>query len=138
MHSVTYTTADVRQEIRLTGDAPDQPQRQRRDSTTASDQTHPEWTVARLRAALARTDRPVRARALAHDLGIPSAEVTAHLRRLQDLGLAASHDRRWTAVPKATSGSQAAGTMAPATKATARTGSSPAVDENTARTRKTA
>ncbi|SNQ50095.1 conserved hypothetical protein [Frankia canadensis] len=58
----------------------------------------PDWTGARVRAALARANQPLRARALAHILGLPAVEVKAALRRLQDLGAAASHDRRWTAV----------------------------------------
>jgi Mn-dependent DtxR family transcriptional regulator len=50
----------------------------------------------RLHAALTEADGPVRARSLAYDLGLSASEVTAELRRLQDLGVATSHDRRWT------------------------------------------
>jgi hypothetical protein len=53
--------------------------------------------AVRLHAALTESDRPLRARFLAYDLGLSSAEVTAELRHLQDLGVAASRDRRWTA-----------------------------------------
>jgi hypothetical protein len=63
----------------------------RRDATA-----RPEKIITRVRAALERTDRPVRARALARELGLPQAEVTAHLRRFQEVGVAASRDRRWT------------------------------------------
>lgn len=59
----------------------------------------PEKIIIRVRAALERTDRPVRARALARELGLPQAEVTAQLRRFQDVGAAASQGRRWTATP---------------------------------------
>ncbi|WP_198536039.1 MULTISPECIES: hypothetical protein [Pseudofrankia] len=52
--------------------------------------------AVRLHAALASADRPLRARSLAYDLGLPAAEVTAELRHMQDLGVAASRDRRWT------------------------------------------
>jgi hypothetical protein len=52
-----------------------------------------------LQTALKNADRPMRARSLAYDLGLSAAEVTAELRLLQDLGVAISHDRRWTAAP---------------------------------------
>jgi hypothetical protein len=58
----------------------------------------PSRVALRLHAALVRADRPLRARCLAYDLGLPAAEVTAELRRLQDLGVASSRDRRWTVV----------------------------------------
>ena len=100
MHSVTYTTTDVSWESRLSDDAsPEQPRPH--DSARASGRPLPGWTAARLRATLARADRPMRARALARELGVPSAAVTAELRRLQDLGLVTSHDRRWTVTSKA-------------------------------------
>ncbi|MGF7233509.1 MAG: hypothetical protein ACQSGP_00910 [Frankia sp.] len=60
-----------------------------------------EGTVTQLRAALACADRPLRARALARDLGLRPADVTAQLRLLQDSGDAASHDRRWVAAASA-------------------------------------
>ncbi|WP_084692131.1 hypothetical protein [Parafrankia elaeagni] len=93
MHSVTSPTGPLQAKSRLTGDVPRQPQRRYRDKLTRADRT-----VLAVREALARADRPVRARVLALDLGLPPAEVTAGLRRLQDLGAASSHARRWVAV----------------------------------------
>jgi biotin operon repressor len=61
-----------------------------------------EGSATQLRAALARADRPLRARALARDLGLHRADVTAQLRRLQDSGDALSRDRRWVAVESGT------------------------------------
>ncbi|MCK9896616.1 hypothetical protein [Frankia sp. AgB32] len=58
----------------------------------------PDRNVTRVHAALSQADQPLRARTLAHVLGLPAAEVTAALRRLQDAGAAVSHDRRWSAV----------------------------------------
>ncbi|ABW16239.1 hypothetical protein Franean1_6905 [Parafrankia sp. EAN1pec] len=93
MHSVTSPTNVTPTKSRLTGDVPRQPQRRHRDKVTRADRT-----VIAVREALARADRPVRARVLALDLGLPAAEVTAGLRRLQDVGAALSHARRWVAV----------------------------------------
>lgn len=93
MHSVTSPTNVAPAKTRLTGDVPRQPQRRHRDKVTRADRT-----VIAVREALARADRPVRARVLALDLGLPPAEVTAGLRRLQDVGAALSHARRWVAV----------------------------------------
>jgi predicted Rossmann fold nucleotide-binding protein DprA/Smf involved in DNA uptake len=90
MKSVSLTTSS-RREPRLA-----EPTRRVRRAAPAGGAATPTRIEARLRAALARAQRPVRARALAHDLGLPAAEVTAELRRLQDLGIATSHDRRWS------------------------------------------
>ncbi|CAO5236537.1 hypothetical protein [Frankia sp. AgKG'84/4] len=74
----------------------DLPHQERRPG--AGNPGRPDRTGTRVRAALTRADQPLRARALARALNLPAAEVTAALRRLQDLGAAMSHDRRWTAV----------------------------------------
>jgi biotin operon repressor len=91
MHRVTSVTAIARDKDSSAGDVRRHP-RYRRDVPLM-----PERTVTQLRAALARADRPVRARVLARDLGLPRAEVTAQLRHLQDVGVAVSSDRRWVA-----------------------------------------
>ncbi|EFC83075.1 MULTISPECIES: hypothetical protein [Frankiaceae] len=98
MHSVTSPTAAVQAKSRLAGDVPRQPQRRHRDKVSRADRT-----LIAVRDALARADRPVRARVLALDLGLPAAEVTAGLRRLQDSGAALSHARRWVAVDPSSS-----------------------------------
>jgi hypothetical protein len=92
MHSVDRVTIGG-PEDRLGIDLPRQDLRDRGENARRFDRT-----VTRVGTALTRADRPLRARALAHTLGLPSAEVRAALRRLQDLGAAISHDRRWTAI----------------------------------------
>jgi len=98
MNLVSGTTSSARRKPRLVAEATTAANSPRRlhQSNAAAPAGRPSWVAVRLHAALADADRPLRARSLAYDLGLPSAEVTAELRRLQDLGVAASHDRRWT------------------------------------------
>ncbi|MCL9759179.1 hypothetical protein [Frankia sp. AiPa1] len=93
MHSVDRVTSTESSDADLAIELPRQGSRHRVELTGRTDRTG-----ARVRAALRCANRPLRARALAHTLDLPSAEVTAALRHLQDLGAAISHDRRWTAV----------------------------------------
>lgn len=99
MHSVTCATAAAPDKSRLAIEARRNQQRRHRESMARVERTAPlaERAVTRLHAALAGANRPIRARALARDLGLPRAAVTAELRRLQDVGAAVSHDRRWAA-----------------------------------------
>ena len=103
MHAVSDNTSSARRKSRLVAEAPSvssQPRRLHQPSAAAAP-GRPSWVTVRLHAALASADRPLRARSLAHDLGLSAAEVTAELRRMQDLGVATSRDRRWRAVDAA-------------------------------------
>jgi biotin operon repressor len=97
MNAVSGTTSSARRKPRLVAEttpAPHQPRRISPPGAVAAER--PSWVAVRLRAALTQSEQPVRARSLAYDLGLSSAEVTAELRHLQDLGVATSRDRRWT------------------------------------------
>src|SRR5262245_21749029 len=98
MHAVSGTTSSARRKPRLVAETTPQtgPSRRLQQPSPAPAAGRPSWVSVRLHAALAEADHPVRARSLAYDLGLPSAEVTAELRRLQDLGVATSRARRWT------------------------------------------
>lgn len=95
MHYVSRATANEQANSQL---AHDVPQQRRQDKEVPG---QPKRAVPQVCAALVRAGRPVRARALAHSLDLPPAEVTAELRRLQDAGIAVSHERRWTAATAA-------------------------------------
>ncbi|MCM3882613.1 hypothetical protein [Frankia sp. R82] len=93
MHSVEHVTITDQSDGGLAIELPRQDLRHRAELAGRTDRTG-----ARVRAALRCANEPLRARVLAHALDLPAAEVTAALRRLQDLGAATSRDRRWTAV----------------------------------------
>jgi hypothetical protein len=93
MHSVAPVTMTGPSADGLGFELPRQDVRRRTEKAAQLD-----WTGARVRAALACANQPLRARVLAHMLGLSSTEVRAALRRLQDRGAAVSHGRRWTAV----------------------------------------
>ncbi|MDT3439075.1 hypothetical protein [Pseudofrankia sp. BMG5.37] len=100
MHVVSGNTSSARRKPRLVAEAPSVPSQPRRlhQPPAAATPGRPSWVAVRLHAALSSADRPLRARSLAYDLGLSAAEVTVELRRMQDLGVAASRDRRWTIV----------------------------------------
>src|SRR5262249_4755675 len=89
----------VRRKPRLVAETTTGPNQSRRlhQPAVSTPAGRPSWVAVRLHAALTQADRPLRARSLAYDLGLSAAEVTAELRHLQDLGVAASRARRWTA-----------------------------------------
>ncbi|MCK9878488.1 hypothetical protein MXD61_08335 [Frankia sp. AgPm24] len=93
MHSVDHVTIVGPSDGGLGIELPRQDLRHRAELAGRTDRTG-----ARVRAALRCANGPLRARVLAHTLDLPSSEVTAALRRLQELGAATSRDRRWTAV----------------------------------------
>lgn len=93
MHHVTRGTAIAEGKDVLVREAPRRAQQRDETGTVRRGRA-----VRQVRAALALAERPVRARALAHDLDLPTAEVTAELRHLQDVGVVVSRDRRWVVV----------------------------------------
>jgi hypothetical protein len=99
MNAVSGTTSSTRRKPRLVAEATTTPGQPRRlgPSAAVTGPNRPSWLAIRLETALKNAEHPMRARSLAYDLGLSAAEVTAELRRLQDLGVAISHDRRWTA-----------------------------------------